>query len=76
MRIVLKRTKKKPVPGFDLDSGKVAYKYLYTDTGEASRWSVAIKFVVEKGEPVPEKLILDLNVIDPLEIARAKEGRS
>ena len=69
MRLVLKRTKKKPIPGFDLSSGKVAYKYLYTSSGEASSWNVAMWFVVEKGSPVPDELVLDMQITP-------QEGRS
>jgi len=58
--ITLKKTKQKPVPGFDHSTGKVGYKYLYTDTGNATSWGIAMKFVFEKGDPVPDKIAVEI----------------
>jgi len=56
MEFVLKRTKKKPIKGFSLDTLKVYNKYLYTDTGESGSWSVGMWIAIEDGKPAPDKI--------------------
>ena len=58
MEFVLKRTGKKPVKGFSLDTFKAYDKYLYTDTGKAGSWSVGMWVGVEVGKPAPDKIVV------------------
>jgi len=54
LEVELKLTKKKPIPGMDLSTGKGYYKYLYTDTGEVGRFGFAMKIAIPPKEKPPK----------------------
>jgi len=64
MEFVLKRTRKKPIVGFSLDTFKTYNKYLYTDTGEAGSWNVGIWIAVEDGKPAPDKITVKIEKVE------------
>ena len=61
--MVLKRTKKEPVPAIAEGDGKllVGDRYLYTDTGQVTNWNFAIWFFIEKGNEVPDEIAVRID---------------
>ena len=57
--VVLKKTRARPIPIFEVPKGGIVkYKYLYTDTGKATSWTIALNLAFEKGVEPPKEIIL------------------
>ncbi len=64
VEVVLKRTRKEPTRTVSLDDFKVYKKYLYTDTGIAGRWSIAMYVVYPENEIPPKELRFKMEAIE------------
>lgn len=64
MNTVLKLTKRKPGIAVSLDTGKGFDKYLYTDTGEINRFTIAVVLSVEDNKKPKDKMVIDFTFKD------------
>lgn len=63
--VVLKKTRAKPTPVFQLPGFKVVgYKYLYTNTGKASDWGIAVQLTFKKGQEAPDEVTIRVELRD------------
>ena len=60
--VVLKKTKAKPVLMYDFKTGEIEYQYLYTNTGKATDWGIALKLTFKKGQEPPDEITLRIEL--------------
>jgi len=64
IRVVLKRTKKKPSPSI-VRSGETfvsGYTFLYTDTGYIKDWDFAMRLFIPNNSTVPEEVEIEISI--------------
>jgi len=61
--VMLKKTKARLDPIIEVPTWKVVkYKYLYTDTGKASEWSIAVRLPIEAEKEAPDEITIRVEV--------------